>query len=174
MEAAWPEPQASWIDKEAEAEIGWVIDLVSEVRSIRAEMNVPPSARTPLFLVGAGPATRQRLARNRDRLCTLARLDSVREADAAPAGAAQFAIGDAVGALSIAEFIDLAAERARLSKAVATLDGDIARVVKKLDNPDFMARAPEAVVAENRAKLAEAEADKVKIEAALARLASVG
>ncbi|OYX29260.1 MAG: valine--tRNA ligase [Caulobacterales bacterium 32-69-10] len=174
MEEAWPEPQPGWVDPAAEAEIGWVIDLVSEVRSIRAEMNVPPSARTPLFLIGAGPATRQRLIRNRDRLCTLARLDSVREAETAPAGAAQFAVGDAVGALSIAEFIDLAAERTRLAKAVAALDGDIARVLKKLENPDFMAKAREDVIAENRTKLADAEADKVKIEAALARLASVG
>jgi valyl-tRNA synthetase len=173
MEAAWPEPQPGWVDKAAEAEIGWVIDLVSEVRSIRAEMNVPPSARTPLILVGAGPETRARLARHRDRLCQLARLDSVREADSPPAGAAQFALGDAVGALSIADFIDLAAEKARLSKAVAGLVSDIERVNKKLGNPDFMARAPEAVVAENRAKLAEAEADKAKFEAALARLAAV-
>jgi valyl-tRNA synthetase len=137
-------------------------------------MNVPPSARTPLILIGASPTTRARLARNRDRLCTLARLESVREAEAAPAGAAQFAVGEAVGALSIAEFINLAAERARLAKAVATLEAEAARVRKKLDNPDFMARAPEAVVAENREKLAEAEADRAKMEAALARLATVG
>jgi valyl-tRNA synthetase len=174
MEAAWPQPDAGWVDAAAEAEIEWVIGLVSEVRSIRSEMNVPPSARTPLFLVGAGADTKARIARNRDRLQTLARLDSVREAETAPAGAAQFAAGDAVGALSIADFIDLAAERARLSKALAGLDDDIARVNKKLDNPDFMARAPEAVVAENRGKLADAQADKAKIEAALARLASVG
>ena len=174
MEAAWPEPQPGWVDPAAEAEIGWVIDLVSEVRSIRAEMNVPPSARTPLILVGASPVTRERLARNRDRLRQLARLDDIREADAPPSGAAQFAVGEATGALSIAEFIDLGAERARLTKAVAGLDADIQRVLKKLENPDFMARAPEAVVAENRGKLAEAEADKAKFESALARLAAVG
>ena len=78
IEAAWPEPQPGWLDREAAAEIDWVIGLVSEVRSIRSEMNVPPSARTPLVLVGAGAATRERLARNRDRLCTLARLSEVR------------------------------------------------------------------------------------------------
>jgi len=174
MEAAWPAPDPAWVDAEAEAEIDWLIALISEVRSIRAEMNVPPSARTPLVLVGAGAATHERLARHRDRLSSLARLESVREADQPPKGAAQFAAGEATGALSIAEFIDLAAERARLSKAVAGLDADIARVVKKLDNPDFMARAPEAVVAENREKLAEAEAAKAKFQSALARLAEVG
>ena len=174
MEAAWPRPQPGWIDAEAEAEIDWVIALVTEVRSIRAEMNVPPSARTPLVLIGADGRTRERIARNRDRICILARLDSLKEADAAPAGSAQFALGEATGALSIAGFIDLAAEQARLSKAVAGLDGDIARVLKKLENPDFMAKAAPAVVAENREKLAEAEAAKAKFEAALIKLAELG
>jgi valyl-tRNA synthetase len=174
MEAAWPAPQPGWVDADAEAEIDWVVALVTEVRSIRAEMNVPSSARTPLVLVGADARTLARVARNRDRLCTLARLDGVREADQPPAGAAQFALGEATGALSIAAFIDLSAERARLSKAVAGLESDIAHVMKKLDNVAFMAKAPEAVVVENREKLAEAETAKAKFEAALARLAGVG
>ena len=173
IEARWPELRPEWVDGEAEAEIDWVIGLVSEVRSIRAEMNVPPSARTPLTLVGARAVTRERLARNRDRLCSLARLEQVREADVAPPGAAQFAAGEATGALSIAEFIDLKAETARLTKAVAGFQADAERVLRKLENPDFMARAPEAVVQENRDKLAEAEAGKAKLEAALARLATV-
>jgi valyl-tRNA synthetase len=173
MEAEWPALRPEWIDSDAEAEIGWVVDLVNEVRSIRAEMNVPPSARTPLTLVGAGPKSRERLARNRDRLCTLARLEGVREADQAPAGAAQFPLGEATGALSIAGFIDLKAETARLTKAVAQFEADAQRVLKKLENADFMARAPEAVVQENRDKLAEAEAGKAKLVAALARLATV-
>jgi valyl-tRNA synthetase len=170
IEAPWPEPRAGWVDPEAEAEIDWVIALVSEVRSIRAEMNVPPSARTPLVLVGADARTRARLERNRDRISTLARLQSLEEAASPPAGSAQFALGEATGALTIAGFIDLAAERARLSKAVAGFESDIAHVRRKLDNVAFMAKAPEAVVAENREKLAEAETAKAKLEAALARL----
>ena len=173
MEAAWPELHPEWIDREAEAEIGWLIDLVTEVRSIRAEMNVPPSARAPLTLVGASATTRARVARNRDRLCTLGRLEGVYEADQAPAGSAQFAVGEATGALSIAAFIDLRAETARLEKAIAGLTADAERVMKKLGNPDFMARAPEAVVQENRDKLAEAEEARAKFQAALSRLATV-
>ncbi len=174
IEASWPNLPDSWIDADAADEIDWIIELVNEVRSIRAEMNVPPSARAPLVLVGADSRTQGRAARQRDRLCTLARLDSIRFADQAPAGAVQFVIGESTGCLSIAEFIDLGAERARLTKALAGLDGDIARVRKKLDNAEFMAKAPEAVVAENREKLAEAEAAKAKMAAALARLAAVG
>jgi valyl-tRNA synthetase len=91
-------------------------------------------------------------------------------ADAAPTGAVPFVVGEATGALAIAEFIDLAAEKARLAKEIAALDQDIARVSKKLDNADFIARAPEAVVEENRAKLADAQTAKAKLESALARL----
>jgi valyl-tRNA synthetase len=174
IEASWPNLPDTWVDADAASEIDWVIDLVNEVRSIRAEMNVPPSARAPLVLVGADSRTQGRAARQRDRLCTLARLDSIRFADQAPAGAVQFVIGAATGCLSIAEFIDLDAERARLAKAISGLDSDIVRVRKKLDNAEFMAKAPEAVVAENREKLADAETAKAKMAAALDRLAAVG
>jgi valyl-tRNA synthetase len=170
IETPWPELPGAWADAAAAAEIDWLIELVSEVRSIRAEMNVPPSARPALSLIGAGPATQARLTRNRDRLCALARLDAVRLAETPPAGAVLFVIGEATGALAIAQFIDLAAEKARLEKEIAALDQDIARLSKKLDNADFIARAPKEVVEENRAKLADAQTAKAKLESALARL----
>jgi valyl-tRNA synthetase len=168
--AQWPEFPAEWLDAEAEAEIDWVIDLVSEVRSIRSEMNVPPSARAPLTLIGAGEVAKGRLARNRDLILTLGRLDSVKEADAAPAGAVPFVIEEVTAALAIAEFIDLAAEKARLNKEIANLAGDIVRTAKKLDNPDFVARAREDVVEESRERLAESKAAKAKLETAMERL----
>jgi valyl-tRNA synthetase len=171
--AAWPRCPQSWLDADAEAEIGWVIDLVTEVRQVRAEMNVPPSARAPLTIIGAGPATRERIARHRDLIVTLGRLESVKEAETAPKGAAPFVIGEATCALSIAGFIDLSAEKARLAKEIAALGGDADRTRKKLDNADFIARAPEAVVEENRERLAEAEAAQAKLKAALQRLEAV-
>ncbi|PHY12491.1 valine--tRNA ligase [Caulobacter sp. B11] len=170
----WPQLPETWIDAEAEAEIGWLVETVGEIRSVRAEMNVPPSAKPPLTLIGASAETKARLARHRDLLLTLARLDSAREAEAAPAGAVPFVLGEATGALAIAEFIDLAAEKARLTKEIAGHAGEIDKTNKKLGNPDFLARAKEEVVAENRERLAEAEAAKAKLEAALARLAAVG
>ncbi|MFZ5670598.1 MAG: valine--tRNA ligase [Pseudomonadota bacterium] len=173
MTARWPDPPAGLIDAEAEAEIGWLIELVSEIRSIRAEMNVPPGARVPLTLAGAGEAARARLARHRDLIATLARLDSVGEGEA-PAGAVPFVIGEATGALAIADFIDLAAERARLTKEIAGHAADIERVNRKLDNPDFLAKAREEVIEENREKLAEAQTARARLEAALKRLETVG
>ena len=174
INAKWPVFPDAWVDAEAEAEIGWVIELVSEVRSIRSEMNVPPSARAPLTLIGAGDVARGRLARNRDLIVTLGRLDSAKEADAPPTGAVPFVLGEATGALAIAEFIDLAAEKARLNKEITSFAGDIERTAKKLDNPNFIARAREDVVQENRDRLVESEAAKAKLEAALARLSAIG
>jgi valyl-tRNA synthetase len=173
ISAPWPSFPDSYVDPEAEEEIGWLIDLVTEVRQVRAEMNVPPSARAPLSLIGAGPATRARLNRHRELIVSLARLESVKEAEAAPKGAAPFVIGEATAALSIAEFIDLAAEKARLAKEIGVLEADAERTRKKLDNPDFIARAREDVVEENRARLAEAEAGQAKLRAALQRLEAV-
>jgi valyl-tRNA synthetase len=174
MEEAWPNSPAGFIDVEAQAEIGWLIDLVSDIRSIRSEMNVPPSAKPPLTVVGASDVTRARLVRHRASLLALGRVDSIAVADVAPAGAVSFPVGEATAALSIAVYIDVAAEMARLHKALAVADSDIARVNNKLGNADFMAKAPEAVVAENREKLAEAQAAKDKLLAALARLQTLG
>ena len=82
-------------------------------------------------------------------------------------------IGEATAALAIADFIDLAAERARLAKEIAAQDSDIERTNRKLSNPDFLAKAKEEVVEENRERLAEAEAAREKLRAALSRLETV-
>jgi len=174
IEAQWPELPDAWVDAEAAGEIDWLIALVTEVRSIRSEMNVPPSARAPLTVAGASEETRARLDRHHDLITTLARVSDLKEADSPPQGAVPFVIGEATGALSIAEFIDLAAERARLAKDIAGFDKDIEVHGRKLGNPDFVARAREEVVAETRAKLEEAEAGKAKLQSALARLEAVG
>ena len=171
---SWPELPASWIDPAAESEIGWVVDLVSQVRSVRAEMNVPPGARVPLTLVGASSETATRLDRHADLIQTLGRIESLERAQAAPQGSVPFVIGEATAALSVAAFIDLAAEKTRLSKEIANYSADIDRTNRKLLNPDFLAKAKEEVVEENRERLAEAEAARSKLEAALKRLESVG
>jgi valyl-tRNA synthetase len=171
--ARWPEAPDAWLDAEAQAEIGWLIGVVSEARSIRSEMNVPPGARLPMTVSGADDATRQRLASYGDLARTLARLSSIDEAETAGKGAAPFVVAGVTFALQVADFVDIAAERARLTKEIAALAADIERTARKLANPDFVSRAPEEVVEENRERLAEAEAAKAKLEAALQRLKSV-
>jgi valyl-tRNA synthetase len=169
----WPVLPDAFIDASAEAEIGWLVDLVGEIRGLRAEMNVPPSAKPPLAFVSPDDVTAERIARHRDLILTLSRVSEVGSADAAPTGAVTFVSGGSTIALSLAGIIDLTAERARLEKEIAGFDSDIGHVNKKLGNPNFVSRAAPEVVEEQRAKLAEAEAGKVKLQAALARLASL-
>jgi len=171
--AEWPVLPDAFIDASAEAEIGWLVDLVGEIRGLRAEMNVPPSAKPPLAFVAPDAVTAERIARHRDLILTLGRVSEVGSADAAPTGTVTFVSGGSTVALSLAGIIDLTAERARLEKEIAAFDSDIGHVNKKLGNPNFVSRAAPEVVDEQRAKLAEAEAGKVKLQAALARLASL-
>ncbi|KJV42618.1 MULTISPECIES: valine--tRNA ligase [Brevundimonas] len=171
--AEWPVLPDAFIDASAEAEIGWLVDLVGEIRGLRAEMNVPPSAKPPLAFVAPDAVTAERITRHRDLILTLGRVSEVGSADAAPTGAVTFVSGGSTIALSLTGIIDLTAERARLEKEIAAFDSDIGHVNKKLGNPNFVSRAAPEVVDEQRAKLAEAEAGKVKLQAALARLASL-
>lgn len=168
--AEWPVLPDAFIDASAEAEIGWLVDIVGEIRALRAEMNVPPSAKPPLAFVTPDAVTAERITRHRDLLLTLARVSEITVAEAAPAGAVTFVSSGTTAALSLAGIIDLTAERARLEKEIAVFESDIGHVNKKLGNPNFVSRAAPEVVDEQRAKLAEAEEGKVKLQAALARL----
>ena len=168
--AAWPALPDAFVDANAEAEIGWLVDLVTEIRQLRAEMNVPPSAKPPLAFVSPDAATAERIGRHRDLILTLGRVSELTSVETAQEGAVTFVSGGATAALSLAGIIDLAAERARLQKEIAALDSDIGHFGKKLGNPNFVARAAPEVVEEQREKLAAAEAGKAKLQAALARL----
>jgi valyl-tRNA synthetase len=172
--APWPDLPESYADAEAAAEMALVIAAISEGRSVRAELNVPPSARPPLLVTDAGPRERRILEENAEAIRQLLRVGEIRFDAAADAGAVPYLAEGAGFALPVAEFIDLAAERARLAKEVAALAGDIDRTARKLANPDFVARAPEEVVDENRERLADAEAAKTRLDAALKRLERAG
>jgi valyl-tRNA synthetase len=169
--AEWPRHEGL-DDPAAEAEIGWLVDLISAIRSVRAEMNVPAGAQIPLVLAGASAETKARAERWREVFKSpLGRLSGITLAEAPPAGAVQIVVRGEVAALPLAGIIDLATERARLEKEMAKVKGDIARVDAKLANADFLKRAPEEVVEGEREKREEAEARRVKIVEALARLA---
>jgi valyl-tRNA synthetase len=154
----------------ASAEMNWVIDLIKGVRSVRAEMNVPAGAKIPLLLTGADATAAERLARNKDVILTLARLTSADVADAIPKGSAQFVLGEAVVALPLGDVIDFAKERARLEKDLKKAQDEIARFDAKLGNEQFVAKAPEEVLTEQREKRAEAQALAVRLSEAIARL----
>jgi Valyl-tRNA synthetase len=136
-------------------------------------MNVPAGAQAPLVVVGADAAAAARLAENDALIRRLARLGSVETAEAAPAGAITIAVEGATLCLPLAELIDVAAERARLEKAVAKAEKEIKGFDAKLSNEKFLAKAPEDVVAEQREKRAAADAERARLAAALERLATV-
>jgi valyl-tRNA synthetase len=148
-----------------------MIALISEVRSIRAELNVPPAAQIPVILVDVAPDVAARAAKWNETIRRLARLSEIGTAPAAPAGAVQAIVGHATIALPLGDFIDITAERARLQKEIAREEKDGAKLDAKLANPDFIERAPEEVVEENRERRAEAVARIAKMRAALERLA---
>jgi valyl-tRNA synthetase len=164
----WPTYEG-FENTEAEAEIGWVVDLVTAIRSVRAEMNV--TAATPLVLVNVSAEARARAERWADVIKRLARVSAVTVAEAAPAGSVQLVVREEVAALPLKGIIDVAAEKARLTKEAAKAEADIKRVDAKLANPDFVKRAPEEIIEGEKEKREEAVARRARIAEALERLA---
>jgi valyl-tRNA synthetase len=163
--AAWP--KLDFADEKAEAEIGWVIDLITAIRSIRAEMNI--TVLIPLVLVGSAQS-KARAERWSEFIKRLARVSEISAASAAPVGSVQLLVRGEVAALPLKGVIDICAERARLEKEMAKAEADVARSEAKLNNPKFVERAAEEVVEEEREKREEALARKAKIAEALERL----
>ncbi|MBM1171636.1 valine--tRNA ligase [Microvirga arabica] len=158
------------IDGQAEAEIGWVVDLVNEIRSARSETNVPAGAQIPLVLVASSADVQARAGRWGDIVKRLARISEISFADAAPKSSIQLLIRGEVAALPLEGVIDLDAERARLAKEIQKLDVEVAKIDAKLGNADFIKRAPEEVVDEQRERREQALTRKAKMEEALGRL----
>jgi len=167
--AKWPEPEAQ-VDPHAKRELDWLVRLVSEVRSARTELNVPPSAKLHLFAADASEETAARLDRNHATISRLARLESIQLSAFTGTGAAQVVVDEATFALPLEGVIDIAAERDRLTKALAAAEKERDSLSQRLANPNFTERAkPEAVEkarSDHEAKAAEAE----RLRAALERL----
>jgi valyl-tRNA synthetase len=160
-------------DDAAEAEIGWVVDLVTAIRSVRAEMNIALATLTPLVLAGASTEGKGRAQRWNEVVKRMARLSDISFAAAAPQGAVQLLVRGEVAALPLKGVIDFSAEKARLDKELAKAEADIKRVDAKLANEKFVANAPEDIVEEEKEKRELAAARKTKILEARERLQNV-
>jgi valyl-tRNA synthetase len=174
ISASWPTLPGSYVDPAADAEIGLVIAAVTEGRSVRAALNVPPGARPGLTIVEADPAQRAALIRNSAVIAHTLRAAPIEEAAAMPRGAVPLVVGGVTLALEVGDLIDLPTERARLTKEIAAHAIDIDRTARKLGNAEFVAKAPEDVVEENRARLAAAEDAKARLEEMVERLGALG
>ncbi|MEA2948722.1 MAG: valyl-tRNA synthetase, partial [Alphaproteobacteria bacterium] len=155
-------------DLEAEAEIGWVIDFITAIRSIRTEMSI--TGEIPVVLVGVSAATQARAGRWADIIRRMARLSEISFADGVPQDAVQLIVRGEVAALPLKGVIDFAAERARLENELTKIADEIARIDQKLGNKNFIERAPEDVVEEQRERREEAEGRKAKVEQAIEQL----
>ena len=167
---SWPNLPDNWIHEAADVQVNWLIGAISEIRSVRSEMNVPAGARIPLVLIGANAQTKARLSESQTVLMRLARVSDISFAETVPEGAVQTVLGEAVLALPLADVIDVDAEKARLQKDIGKVDIEIKKVSGKLNNQGFLDKAPEAVIAENQKRLDEEQARRDKLADALARL----
>jgi valyl-tRNA synthetase len=166
--AAWPKYRGLG-DANADAELQWTIGFISEVRSVRAEMNVPASAKLNAVVVGASPESRRRASAWMTEITRLARLESITFAKHAPPGAAQIVLGEAVIALPLEGIIDLQTERLRLEKEMARLGADVDQIAGRLANQGFVAKAPEHILEETRDRKQQLEARRQRISEALRR-----
>jgi valyl-tRNA synthetase len=168
MLSAWPE--LTFEDAAAADEINWLIEFISAIRSVRSEMNVPAAAMVSLFVAGSTFATATRLQNHDALIRRLARVDTISLASAPQKGAVQIVVGEATVSMPLGGIIDLDAERERLTKEVERVAKEIAKIEAKLGNEQFIAKAKEEVVEEQRERLTEAMALRNKTVAALSRL----
>jgi valyl-tRNA synthetase len=168
MLSEWPSHRGLQ-NAQADAEIGWLIRFVTEVRSVRAEMNVPAGAKVPLVIVGASDATKARAAAHDETLKRLARIDTP-DFGSPPPGSVQIVLDEATLALPLQGVIDIGAESERLKREIDKVGSEITQITAKLANEKFVSRAPSHVVEEQRERKSDAEATAAKLEQALKRL----
>jgi valyl-tRNA synthetase len=172
ISAPWPVPVKVSGAEAAQDELNWLVALISEIRTVRSEMNVPPSQKSPVFLQDAVRETLDRAQRWFEAISRLARASEIGALNGpVPKNAAQAVLGEATIILPLEGLIDLEAEKKRLAGALAKAEGELKKVQAKLANADFVARAPEAILDEHRDREESFTNEVKRLGAALARLA---
>ncbi|MFN8724579.1 MAG: valine--tRNA ligase [Rhodospirillales bacterium] len=174
MVESWPDLPVMPGDAAAQEEMNWVVETISAIRTLRAEMNVPPAARLALHVRDANAAAQQRIERHGGLIRTLARIEAIGPETGGPTkGGAPIVVPDATFVLPLAGIVDAAAETKRLEKELARLDGEIAKIDKKFANADFVAKADPEVIAENKERKADAQAAIARLRASLDLIRSI-
>src|SRR6516225_4817134 len=172
LTASWPDFAAGLTDAAASVEMEWVVQGISALRALRAEMRVPPAARIPLLLKDAEPLALERIERHREHFMRLARVDGFEQVVGVPAGGIQAIVDGATLILRLGDVVDLAGEKTRLGKEISRLDTELAKIVAKLANPGFLAKARVEVIEEQREREADVARDRDRLKAAYDRLAA--
>ncbi|NRB34247.1 MAG: class I tRNA ligase family protein, partial [Rhodobacteraceae bacterium] len=173
VHADWPDHELDLVDAEAEREMRWTIGLIEDIRSARAQMHVPAGLHVPMLVNGMDAFAKGAYARNETLIKRLARVESLTEG-AFPKGTVSIPAEGASFGLPLAGIIDIEEEKARLEKTLGKLAKELGGLRGRLNNPKFVASAPEEVVEEARDNLAAREAEEAKLQEALARLAELG
>ena len=167
----WPDYADLFDNAAAVEEITWLQRLIGEVRSVRADMNVPAGAKIALMVKDASATTLHRLESYNAAIMKMARLSEIRPLQGdIPKGSIQSVLDEATLVLPIAELIDLDQERARLNKEIEKLEKELSQINGKLSNKGFLANAPEEVVEEQKRRAEEAEQTRQKFSDALKQL----
>jgi valyl-tRNA synthetase len=174
VHADWPAYGTEMVDPAADREMNWVISLIEQIRSARAQMHVPAGLHVPLLVTELSEAGRAAWARNEVMIKRLARIESLSDVDAFPKGCVTVTVEGGSFGLPLADIIDVGEEKARLEKTLAKLEKELGGLRGRLRNPKFVESAPEDVVAETRENLARREEEEAKLRAALDRLAELG
>ncbi len=175
VHADWPTyTAADLLDEAADREMTWVIALIDEIRSARAQVHVPAGLQIPMLLVELDAAGRAAWDRNEALIKRLARVETLTEVPQMPKGAITVAVPGGLFGLPLEGIIDVAEEKARLEKSLQKLEKEIGGLNGRLSNPKFAQSAPAEVVEETRGNLAAREAEADKLRVALARLAEAG
>ena len=157
MQRPWPRADDMAADDAATAEIEWFKNVLSGIRRIRAEMNIAPGKTIPLLLADGDASDRARAAKFAAQISFLARVDTPQwiEAGADEPAAAAAVVGSLRVMIPLAGLIDLSAEKTRLAKEIARIEGEIKKCESKLGNANFVANAPAAVVEQERQRIAD-------------------
>jgi valyl-tRNA synthetase len=173
LTSSWPEISSEPDDPAASAEMEWVIEAISALRALRAEMGVPPAARIPLLLKDVEPLAAERIRWHREHFMRLVRVEGFEPVLSVPAGGIQAIVDGATLILRLGNVVDLPREKARLGKEMGRLEAELAKIAAKLANPDFLAKAKSEIVEEQREREADVSRDRDRIKAAYERLTAI-
>jgi len=174
VHAEWPTySSADFVTAEADREMNWVISVIDQIRSVRAQMGVNAGAKIDVVVSDITDQNRDAFKRNEALIFKIARVVSLEEVETFPKGTATVAVDGATFGLPLADIIDIDAEKARLEKGLGKLAKELGGLRGRLNNPKFVASAPDEVVEEARANLAAREEEEAKIKAALQKLAEL-
>ena len=170
MQSSWPYLASIESVEQATAEMEWVIEIISEIRAARSEMNVPAGAKIAFFYSQLEASTLKRLSDHGQLIQRLARLERIEAVGQSLKNTLQLVVGTETFFLAVGDAINVNQEKARLQKDIQKADNEIVKLEKKLSNQNFISKAPEEVVSENRDRLEVEISSRNKLQSALERL----